>query len=173
MDLGHDGHTDNGKEFVSLAIKYGMLRAMIRRLGDAGVSGAVPGTAGNNFLQHTTVVMTTEFDRTALVYQSVAGSFPGTNHGNTASVILAGRGIRGGAVVGDFKTAPGAAGIYSSHPGVEFQSGLPINLKTGLPDPSGTLVTSKSIFTTMLGIMGVEVPAQQITGGICVPAVLA
>jgi hypothetical protein len=117
--------------------------------------------------------MTTEFDRTALIYQSIAGSYPGTNHGNTASVIMAGRGIRGGAVVGDFKTAPGAAGIYAAHSGIGFQDGLPINLKTGLPDPSGTLVTSKSIFMTMMGVMGVEVPAQQITGGICVPAVLA
>jgi hypothetical protein len=179
MCLNHDGHTDNGAELASMLVKYAMLQALIRRLGSSSTTGTVPGTASHNFLQHTTIVMTTEFDRTPGISIGVPGGYPGTNHGATASVIMAGRGINVGKVFGDMLTSPPGTGkyaafsSYASSVGAGVGFALPVDMTSGAPSTSGTVMTTKSIFNTVMAAFNVPVSGQQINGGIAFNPILS
>jgi len=165
--LNFDGHSDNGSELVNLLVKYSMLQAIIRRMGNAAITGTVPGTASHNYLQHATIVMTTEFDRTPFVDEELSGTYPGTNHGATASVIMAGRGVNVGKVFGDWMPAQGAYGKYAAFASAASYAGpLPVDPVTGAPSPSGVIWTSKAIFNTVMAIFGVAIPGEQITGAV-------
>jgi hypothetical protein len=166
--LNDDAHAFNAQEFNTNVIKYSMFRALMRRL--AAVE--CPGTGGQSFLDNTTLLLTTEFDREPVLSLGVPGQPFGTNHGASASFILAGAGIRGGTVIGDFKTAPGAYGRYAQFANTRMCGPLPIDLTTGAVDPNGRLVTTKSFFPTVMAMFGVAIPAQQLTEGIPVPAVM-
>jgi len=168
-----DAHAYNGQEFAFNVIKFSMFRTMLRRLSDTGVTGVVPGTAGHSYIQHTTLAMTTEFDRTQVIYSGAPGQPYGTNHGWSSSAILAGRGVRGNAFAGDFKTTPGAFGRYSQFGGLGLEEPLPVNLTTGQVDPNGKIVTTKSIFPTLMAIFGVKIPMEQMTEGVAFKPVMS
>lgn len=94
-------------------------------------------STGDSWLDHTTVVLFSEFSRTPLVNAS-----SGRDHALTNACMLAGACIRGGQVVGrssDLGMAP-----------------LPINLTTGQYDPdNGTIVKPEHIHRALLYSMGI------------------
>ncbi|HTL11123.1 MAG TPA: hypothetical protein VL588_01465, partial [Bdellovibrionota bacterium] len=171
--LNADAHAYNGQEFAFNVIKFSMFRTMLRRFSDTGATGVVPGTSSHSYIQHTTLAMTTEFDRTQVIYSGAPGQPFGTNHGWSSSAVLAGRGVRGGVFAGDYKTTPGAFGKYSMFPNQGLEEPLPVNLTTGQVDVNGKIVTTKSIFPTLMGIFGVKIPMEQMTEGIPFKPVMA
>lgn len=136
---------------VMLAI-YTCYRVLVRSL----KATEYPVGSGKSLLDCTTVVMHTEFDRNPLL----SGDATSLNRGGTGhfdfstSILMAGMGVRGGTVIGDFKRS--SVGKYrdSDYPASKFipYASLPINPDTGLPSPTGRLVTTRAIFPTILSI---------------------
>lgn len=125
----------------------------------------VPLTSGSSLLDQTLIVMHTEVDRT--LAHNIGE--PGTDHGESASVLLAGHRVNGGRVVGDISWGPLEDTNFK---GVSLGAPLPINLDTGIPAPDGTPVSTKSLFPTVLSIFGAPVPTQQITEAKSIPAII-
>lgn len=94
-------------------------------------------STGDSWLDHTTIVVFSEFGRTSLI--NISG---GRDHSLTNACALLGCGIRGGQVVGqssDIGLAPVAA-----------------NLETGAPDPeAGTIIKPENIHRALLASVGI------------------
>ncbi len=117
-----------------------------------------PAGSGKSLLDITTVVMHTEFDRDPLLSgDNLMLNRSGTGHFDRGgSLLMAGMGVRGGTVVGDFKRS--AAGRYTDadYPATAFIpfSALPIDPRTGLPSPTGRVVTMRAVYPTLLSVFG-------------------
>lgn len=90
-----------------------------------------PAMASDKLLDHTTVVVYSEFTRTAL--RNAAG---GRDHSLTNSALLLGKGIRGNTVIG-----------ASSDNGMQPQS---VNMMTGAVDPAGVVIRPEHVLATVL-----------------------
>src|SRR5262249_51961209 len=135
----------------------------------------VPLPQGGSLFDATLMIMHTELDRMPYIEPAPGGSYsgPGTNHGFSASAILAGYGIRGGTVIGDVHPGPFLQGF--GDPKAQYMQPLPIDPSTGLPKPldqGGRVQTVKAIFPTVLGIFGAQVPMEQLTEFSAVQAVI-
>ena len=95
------------------------------------------GDTGNSWLDHTTIVVFSEFQRGALIN---AGG--GRDHSLTNGCILAGAGIEGGQIIG-----------RSSDIGMEP---TPMNLTTGQWDPGGEIIKPEHIIQTLMTDVGIE-----------------
>mgnify|MGYP006284094693 CR=1 FL=1 len=153
---GADYHDRNDMDFIDTTAGLACLRALIIKL----KSTPAPDGSGD-LLNSTLIVYTSEFDRqiARTVNQPTFTSRPGTNHGSTASVIMAGYGANGGKVIGGRGTGPnGAYGGAGT-----FLEPLPIDPQSGLPSASGKSTSQFSVLPTVLAIFGVNVPSQQVT----------
>ena len=99
-----------------------------------------PGLAGGSLLDETTVLVCSEMGRAPIL--NGAG---GKDHWVYTTAMLIGAGIQGGQVLGSFND--------------DFE-GEAIDLRTGLPDPQGTLFDSGNLGATLCELMGVPQPAQ-------------
>lgn len=95
------------------------------------------GTTGTTWLDHTTVVGFSEFGRSSLLNAS-----GGRDHHLTNAAFLAGGGLRGGRVLG-----------RSSDLGLTPTT---LDLRTGSPDPSGTILHPEHLFRAILQRVGIE-----------------
>jgi hypothetical protein len=163
-----DGHEDNANERIGLLATMACYRRLLAGLKATETS---PGS-GKSLLDITTVVMFTEFDRSPYLSFSANGpnNNPGTGHGVSASVLMAGAGVRGGKVVGGLKQGD-ANGFHKAF-SQEFYHPLPIDLSTGRPSPSGKLAYIENFFPTMCSLMNVSLPAQQQTQDGPIPLVI-
>jgi hypothetical protein len=146
--------------------------ACLRNLVDRLKSTTVP---EGRLFDLTTVVFSTELDR--LHYHNVGNATStrvGTNHGETASVIMAGAGIRKGAVVGDFNHGPNVYPI-ASYGKDNYLKPVPIDptFGHGQADPKGEVTSTLSLLPTVLAAFGISVPPQQKSDHLAVAAVLA
>ncbi len=158
-----DAHDFNDNQVVDLLMTFTCFGELLKRLKSTG------------HLANTTVALTSEFDRTGNRYaiNSQNEHRPGTDHGSTTTALLAGPRIRPG-VIGGFKQSPSGqphpnGGGFSNLP---FLHPLPIDLSTGRPSESGTTVTTKWFFPTLLKAFDVPVPPVQISEGKALAAVL-
>ncbi len=154
---GADYHDRNDMDFLETTSGLACLRALITKLKNT----AAPDGSGD-LLNSTLIVYSSEFDRqiARTVNLPTFASRPGTNHGATASIILAGYGTNSGKVIGGRGTGPN--GTYGGA-GAPFLEPLPIDSQSGQPSTSGKLASQFSILPTVLAMFGVDVPAQQRT----------
>ncbi|MBL8909299.1 MAG: DUF1501 domain-containing protein [Archangium sp.] len=96
-----------------------------------------PALTSDKLLDHTTIVVYSEFTRTAL--RNAAG---GRDHSLTNSAVLLGKGIRGNTVIG-----------ASSDNGMQPQA---VNLSTGAVDPAGDVVRPEHVLATVLECGGYD-----------------
>jgi hypothetical protein len=92
---------------------------------------------GGSFLDHTTLMVFSEFSRTPLI--NGAG---GRDHHISSSALLAGAGIA-------HNTVFGRAGDINMAPGL-------VDRKTGLPDPKGVNILPEDVIATVLAAAGVD-----------------
>lgn len=148
-----DFHNDLGGECGRvLGIMMGFVELM-RRLKTRQI-----GSTGKSVFDCTTMVMHSEFDRTAYLYNEGTNyRLSGSGHweGYT-SMILAGAGVNANRMIGGYMTSPTAS--ESPYRGLPFQphTGLPINPNTGQIDTSasGKKMTTEQIFPTLLSLFG-------------------
>ncbi len=146
--LTMDFHTENDSDVMVMLANLTGMQLLVRRL------KAAPAPEGGTMLDHTTVVMHTEMERTPfLMPNHVDPSRAGTGHGDSAtSAFLAGVGIAGGRVVGEFARPAGQH--TTAEYGVAPFAPLPIDLATGNASLAGQLVGVRSLFSTMLQSFG-------------------
>jgi hypothetical protein len=147
-----DHHAANDDEVRLISIYYSLYARLLKRLNDQQSP-----VAGKSFLDRTLVSMFSEFDRTPNLDVDTSKDNRGTGHGSTESILFAGYGIKQGKVVGDVLNN---LGQYMPT-AFEYKPG-----KTGV-------VNYQYIFPTILKIMGVEIPANQITDAEAILAVIA
>ena len=164
---GGDFHDTNDRDMLRSAANMACLRALIKRLD----SIEAPGETGKSFMDQTLIVCSTEFDRqlARTVDSSTNALRPGTNHGTTSSVILAGYRVKGSKIIGG--RATGSGGQFGSIDEA-FLGPLPINATTGDPDASGNFYSQRSVLPTVLEIFGISVPSQQKTEMVSISAVI-
>lgn len=132
---------------------------------------------GDTLLDKTLIVMHSEMDREPFLLQAdVNGNYDGagTNHGYSTSLVMAGYGIRRGAVIGDLHAGPAQGDAYGD-PIEDFAQPLPIDSATGEPKPlsdGGRVQSTKCILPTICAIFGIKVPMDQISEYSAVPAAL-
>jgi len=97
---------------------------------------ATPYPTGGTWLDHTTIVCSSEFNRTPFLNQT-----GGRDHGTTNSCLLLGGGIAGGKVIG------------ATHQ--KSMVAQPIDLATGLVNENGHTVSHENIAVTLLKSLGV------------------
>jgi hypothetical protein len=155
-----DYHGQNDGQVAMLTITFSLYRKLLERL-----KAPRAGVPQKNFLADTLVVMFTEFDRSQWLGIDNGPEWRGTEHGYVQSVLLAGYGVAGGKVVGDIgyrglttndTTALGANGSL-------YARGVAVDPETGRLSDSGLYLNTNHIFPTVLKIMDVTVPANQIT----------
>jgi uncharacterized protein (DUF1501 family) len=96
-----------------------------------------PHPAGGNFMDHTTIMVFSEFSRTPLL-----NSTSGRDHHLSSSCLLMGAGIKHNVVFGK-------SGDVGMSPGV-------VDYKTGLPDPSGRNIFPEEVIATVLASAGLD-----------------
>lgn len=168
VDIGcpvGDAHNNNDDHFINLTMAFALTRELIRSLGSVTDVGS-----GKKLIDLTTIVMKSDFDRDPGLYPYSPNARPGSDHGDSVSVLLAGGGIRGGRVVGDVKTGPQA--LYGGFTGIQFNHPLPIDLNTGKPNINGSRITTSAIFPTVLAAFGMVPPPQQTTEAVAIQAVI-
>ncbi len=164
-----DAHDFDDEELIHTTITFGMFRELVRGL------KALPGEGSASLLDLTTMIMHTEFDRQPWLSVATPGYWyrPGTNHGSTASIMIAGgQGFKTGQVIGDIKDAPGAYGKYAAFTNNGYGGPISIDPRTGAPSTSGSVPSTKSLFPTVLAAFGIEVPISQISDFVAVRGVL-
>jgi hypothetical protein len=133
---------------------------------------------GGTLLDATLISLHTDFDRRPfhepLPLNQTQPLAIGTDHGSTASLLLAGYGIQGERVVGGVHDGPG--GTHSrAFPDLEktpYLSPLPINPSDGKVSSSGRVPNILSVAPTLLSAFDAVLPAQQVTEFGVVPAVI-
>ncbi|HLL52589.1 MAG TPA: DUF1501 domain-containing protein, partial [Myxococcaceae bacterium] len=96
-----------------------------------------PHPAGGNFMDHTTLMVFSEFSRTPML-----NSTSGRDHHLSSSCLLMGAGIKHNVVFGK-------SGDVGMSPGV-------VDHKTGLPDPSGRNIFPEDVIATVLASAGLD-----------------
>jgi len=110
------------------------LTALARLIVDLKAS---PHPAGGSHLDHTTILAFSEFGRSPLV-----NAMGGRDHHAGNSALLIGAGIKGGQVFGrssDFGMLP-----------------LPVDPRSGAPDPGGVIITPAHVHATVLAAAGLD-----------------
>jgi hypothetical protein len=158
LGAGVDAHDKNDADLVLQTLNYVGFKRLIQALDRSGK------------LSHTTVVMFTEFDRSGNLGTDVGYDWRGTEHSDTASILLAGAGVKRGQVLGAAKS-DGDASPFKSFPQISG-SPLPIDLSTGLPSQTGTVIGHMAVFPTLMAILGVPVPANQLTDQKAIPGLI-
>ena len=97
---------------------------------------ATPYPTGGTWLDHTTIVCSSEFNRTSVLNQT-----GGRDHGTTNSALLLGGGIAGGKVIG------------ATHE--KSMVAQPIDLATGAVDENGETVSHENIAVTLIKSLGI------------------
>jgi hypothetical protein len=153
---GADAHGANvGADMLVSTLGLACLRELVDTLKATPLAGGA-----KSYFDQTLILVSTEFDRDPVLSGDTGA--PGTAHGPSSSVILAGGRIRGGLVVGDIFNGP-------AHANQGFSGGIgaamPINPATGRIDAGagGRLISQYSVFPTVLGAFGCPIPANQIT----------
>lgn len=159
-----DFHDDNHRDFLQVMASLACFKELIGSLKATPVSP----TSSQSLFDVTTVMMSTEFDRTIHRYPQNSNGFPGTNHGVTSSTILTGYGVNSGKIVGARGSGP--LGPFASAGG--YLQPLPIDFRTGKPSASGQIVNNTAIQPTILQIFGQSQPQQQNIGEKAVDAVI-
>ncbi len=164
-----DGHDNNDQQLATNTLTFALYRELLRSLKS--------GTPGTNYLDMTTIVMHTEFDRQPDLSVATASLslYPGTNHGDSASVLIAGAGVNTGSkgrILGDIKDAPTTYGNYPGLGSFDLGQSLPIDIHTGQVSASGQVVSTASLLPTVLAIFGFTVPDNQKNEHSLVPAVV-
>ncbi len=96
-----------------------------------------PHPAGGNFMDHTTIVVFSEFSRTPMINGS-----GGRDHHISSSCLLMGAGIKGNTVIGK-------SGDVGMTPGR-------VDFNTGLPSPTGQNILPEEIVATVLASAGLD-----------------
>lgn len=154
--IGGDWHNYNYEQFTLQTITFSMLKVLMDSL-----SSKLVGTTGKNFLDLTTIVMHTEFTRDPALTAVIPNLPKGSDHGRTATVLLAGAGIKGGKIYGGDKRGPD--GKWGNFTDFQFREPLPIDPANGRPHLSGKMIGQHSLFPTMLYLFGIEIPPEQKT----------
>ena len=162
-----DYHDRNDADLIGVAVSLACLKTLLRKL----QATPLPNGQSGSFFDATLVVVSTEFDRQVArtVNNPAFSNRPGTNHGSTSSVIMAGYGVNNGKIIGGRGTGPN--GIYGGT-GMPFLQPLPVDPATGEPNASGVLASQRAVLPTVLKIFGLSVPSQQQTEQVPLPAVI-
>ncbi len=96
-----------------------------------------PHPSGGNFMEHTTIMVFSEFSRTPLINAS-----GGRDHHITNSCMLLGKGIKHNTVFGKSGDVGLSAGL--------------IDHKTGLPSPDGTQILPDHVIATVMKAAGID-----------------
>ncbi len=169
----HGGDDNFMAELVSMHITQSLFFAMQRSFQAVTVPDQ-----GGTLLDCTLIALHTEFDRYAyhesMIYTDhtktdKSAVRAGTNHANSASILLAGYNIAGGRVVGGVHEGPASLAPF---PGQGYLDPLPIDPSTGAVSSSGSLISILSIAPTLVDAFGTTLPPQQVTDSPIVPAVL-
>jgi hypothetical protein len=155
-------------DFLNQQFTQGLYFAMIRSLKSVALD------TGGTLLDITTLSLHSEFDRLPFHESKGFGDGSknlqiGTNHSNTASVLLAGYGINRGRVVGGVHEGPNMTDLF---PGRNYLDPLPVNLSTGRPDAGGQVPNILSLCPTLVAVFGGSLPPQQTTDYGAIPAIL-
>jgi hypothetical protein len=147
-----DFHNEANKECLYHLCLYAAFVLLVRRLKAAETA---PGS-GTSLLSRTTVVMHTEFERHPVIsnLDSAMITVPGADHGDmAASIWLAGKGIKRGTVIGDFKRGPSGA-RYGTADYAMFRPyhPVPVDPVTGVASPGGVIPRIASLCPTMLSV---------------------
>ncbi len=125
---GFDTHSDNTQQNARWDQVFTFLRDFCNGL------AAQPGVAGGTLMDETTVVYCSEFARTPQL-----NGDNGKDHHPFTSMILVGKNVRGGSVVGMTD---------------DEQEGVKINLATGLPDSGGQVLDVTNMVAGLVTLMG-------------------
>jgi hypothetical protein len=171
-----DWHGEHMEELYVLIGAFAGFNEMIKSLKEI----SLPGQGGTLF-DATFMTLHTEFDRWA--FHEPKGETAsrlgipqhiGTNHGSTASLLMAGYGVNRGKVVGEIHQGAGLHGAYGLSSN-DYLRPLPIDPKTGQVKPiseGGQKISTLAILPTILKMFGVQVPLQQITNWEAIDAVI-
>lgn len=167
-----DAHRENESECIGLLATFSCIKRLLLNL-KSYTSRLRPEVGALNVLSRTTLAMYAEFDRQAAYsHNGAVSNKPGTDHGSTGSVFMAGMGVRRGKVVGGLKHQTSAYDDYTG--GVA--GALPVDLSPGAnfgrPLVSGKLLYFEGFFPTMLKIFGVPVPQRQVTADSALDALI-
>jgi hypothetical protein len=169
-----DAHGGSAGDYLSELLSHHLTFAQFFAFQRSLQSVSLP--EGGTLLDATLMVCHTEFDRKihheAKQSPGEADGPIGTDHGGTASVLMAGYGVQGGRIVGGVHE-----GLHSGSPTAPFLNGvfsgpLPIDPASGLPSPSGQVPNILSLAPSMVAAFGATLPAQQVTDFKAIPALL-
>lgn len=125
---GFDTHGDNTDQNQSWERVFTFMNALMNGL------QAQPGLLAPTLLDETTIVVCSEFGRTPEL-----NGDNGKDHHPWTSILLAGKGVRGGTTVGLTDST---------------QEGVKVNLATGLPDDAGQVIDVTNMVAGMVTLMG-------------------
>jgi uncharacterized protein (DUF1501 family) len=125
---GFDTHSDNTQQNARWQQLFTFLDQFV------GSLATQPGVASSTLLEETTVVYCSEFARTPQL-----NGDNGKDHHPFTSILLVGKGVRGGASVGMTD---------------RDQEGVKVNLTTGLPDDSGQILDVQNMVAGILTLVG-------------------
>jgi hypothetical protein len=151
-----DAHDKNDLDLAVTTLNMVGFRRVVQALAAAGK------------LDSTLVVMFSEFDRSGNLGVDVGFDWRGTEHGASTSLLFAGLGMPGGKVVGATKSTGSSPFAGFSEFGWGYP--LPIDPSSGLPSSTGKMLGFDVAFPTIMGILGVPIPANQLTDAQAVAA---
>jgi uncharacterized protein (DUF1501 family) len=127
---GFDTHGDNRDQNLRWNDLFTFLNEFLTQL------SVEPGVVAPSLLDETTVIYCSEFGRTPLLNDS-----NGKDHHPWTSMILAGKGVRGGYTVG----------LTNSE-----QEGVRTNFSSGMPDDTGQLIDVQNMVAGILTLVGAD-----------------
>lgn len=147
-----DFHDFNNRDALFHLGMYAAYTTLVRRLKKTEVS------LGQSALDHTTIVMHTEFERHPIISHLTDANklTPGADHwAASTSIWLAGKGVNKGQVIGDFKRGMSSSRFGSTtFSKFEPYYPLPVDKKSGQVNMSGILPHIKNLNPTILSIFG-------------------
>jgi hypothetical protein len=150
---GGDSHHDITYQGAQHILGFAGTRELIRQLGKTPNPDG-----GGTMLDCTLINYTSEFDRTGYFCTENGIDAWGTNHGNSFSFFMAGHCTNGGNVFGEVKR-----GDMENSTEFKGKYGDPIKFNPDTGQLGGAGMQVYSIFPTILEMLGVPIPPQQIT----------
>jgi uncharacterized protein (DUF1501 family) len=148
-----DFHNGADDECMFMLCTHAAYLTLIRRLKNKESKAG----SGISMLDSTTVLMHTEFDRHPLLssLNPAQAAKVGTGHWErSTSILMAGHGVAGGRILGDFKRGSLPSAKYSSTDYSAFRPyyPLPIDFTTGQVRPDGMIPSINAINPTIVSI---------------------